>query len=280
MLSFSPEAKKEGNDILLLSPHNVDWLTTKSLYGDLDDKSFLKNTQPLQDLSWQPLIFQPKRIEGLFSGVDEVTTTILSQETIKEPLKDSFSTDYGYNKIVKRIGNSKKPSILKIGSTIDIKVPKTKLPSITFSMGFFNSASINNMPVDAESSVKLKSARNLDFEEGKSEKCCNCKKSRCLKLYCDCFANKTFCKGCNCIDCHNIRLYEDEVLEAREKVGAKRHLYELNGINIGCNCSKGCTRKYCECFKKDKMCGSGCNCIGCKNKVKAHKKNAKSITRK
>ncbi|EYC05107.1 hypothetical protein Y032_0084g1780 [Ancylostoma ceylanicum] len=32
---------------------------------------------------------------------------------------------------------------------------------------------------------------------------CNCTKSMCLKLYCDCFANGEFCVDCNCKDCHN-----------------------------------------------------------------------------
>lgn len=33
---------------------------------------------------------------------------------------------------------------------------------------------------------------------------CNCKKSRCLKLYCECFAAEIFCFGCKCRDCRNI----------------------------------------------------------------------------
>ena len=33
---------------------------------------------------------------------------------------------------------------------------------------------------------------------------CNCKKSKCLKLYCECFANGTGCgPDCNCQDCVN-----------------------------------------------------------------------------
>ena len=32
---------------------------------------------------------------------------------------------------------------------------------------------------------------------------CNCKRSKCLQLYCECFAAKQFCTGCSCIDCHN-----------------------------------------------------------------------------
>ena len=38
---------------------------------------------------------------------------------------------------------------------------------------------------------------------------CNCKKSRCLKLYCDCFRIQRYCNGsCNCNDCAN--LFETE----------------------------------------------------------------------
>lgn len=32
---------------------------------------------------------------------------------------------------------------------------------------------------------------------------CNCKKSKCLKLYCECFQRKLYCKDCNCKDCLN-----------------------------------------------------------------------------
>ena len=33
---------------------------------------------------------------------------------------------------------------------------------------------------------------------------CNCKKSKCLKLYCDCFTAGEVCgPDCNCCDCHN-----------------------------------------------------------------------------
>ncbi len=37
----------------------------------------------------------------------------------------------------------------------------------------------------------------------KRRNCCSCKKTHCLKLYCECFAAKAFCEGCNCTDCHN-----------------------------------------------------------------------------
>ena len=37
---------------------------------------------------------------------------------------------------------------------------------------------------------------------------CNCEKSQCLKLYCECFARNELCtKYCNCRDCKNNGLY-------------------------------------------------------------------------
>ena len=35
-------------------------------------------------------------------------------------------------------------------------------------------------------------------EDGSLVKSCNCRKSKCLKLYCDCFAANVFCSGCAC----------------------------------------------------------------------------------
>ena len=43
---------------------------------------------------------------------------------------------------------------------------------------------------------------------------CNCTKSQCLKLYCDCFANGEFCHLCNCTSCFNNLTHEED----RQKV--------------------------------------------------------------
>ena len=36
-----------------------------------------------------------------------------------------------------------------------------------------------------------------------SKRGCNCKNSKCLKLYCECFSLGEYCNNCNCVNCHN-----------------------------------------------------------------------------
>lgn len=50
-------------------------------------------------------------------------------------------------------------------------------------------------------------------------KSCNCKKSKCLKLYCECFANNRFCGAhCACNGCSNHAEHDDERLQAKEQI--------------------------------------------------------------
>merc|ERR1719412_2638612 len=46
----------------------------------------------------------------------------------------------------------------------------------------------------------------------KPKKPCNCTKSQCLKLYCECFARGEYCNDefCNCKNCFNTSNYETE----------------------------------------------------------------------
>lgn len=81
----------------------------------------------------------------------------------------------------------------------------------------FNSFSVQNAAPYLTQTIGPKNPQGgLIFSDGKvttKKMCCNCKKSHCLKLYCECFTNKTYCAGCNCINCLNTQ--ENELV--REK---------------------------------------------------------------
>ncbi|XP_046845208.1 protein lin-54 homolog isoform X3 [Xenia sp. Carnegie-2017] len=111
----------------------------------------------------------------------------------------------------------------------------------------------------------------------RQRKPCNCTKSQCLKLYCDCFANGEFCNHCNCNNCSNNMEHEQERSKAikaclernpyafHPKIGKGKGETERRH-NKGCHCKRsGCLKNYCECYEAKILCTSICKCTGCKN---------------
>lgn len=106
-------------------------------------------------------------------------------------------------------------------------------------------------PVDVLSpqDYRRKSKKVLFAKVQTSGMFCQCKKSRCLKKYCDCFAAGKACGAlCGCQDCHN---FSDTAIKAKPDF---------------CSCSRnGCATGYCVCRAAGRSCGHKCRCTGCKN---------------
>lgn len=121
--------------------------------------------------------------------------------------------------------------------------------------------------------------KNEDFEEMNEKTSinnCNCKKSKCLRLHCICFAGLKQCNDvCKCLDCKNNEDFKDMrdfVIEKTREINPlafKPKIKSFKGTYInsrGCNCSKNnCLKRYCECFKSGSGCTKLCTCSECKN---------------
>jgi hypothetical protein len=114
---------------------------------------------------------------------------------------------------------------------------------------------------------------------------CACKKSKCLKLYCDCFAGQFLCseETCKCVSCSNRHENDEQrrqaiytalqkdilVFEKRTQSRTERDrnmLVTKSNARISCRCKRSrCVMKYCECFSAAALCDELCRCSGCRN---------------
>jgi hypothetical protein len=69
---------------------------------------------------------------------------------------------------------------------------------------------------------------------------CNCKKSRCMKLYCDCFKALGYCgEGCSCVGCSNREDNAPAVNSARDSILQRNPQAFTEKISTGIDASNG-----------------------------------------
>ncbi len=102
---------------------------------------------------------------------------------------------------------------------------------------------------------------------------CNCRNTKCINLYCECFKLGYCKKSCKCQNCKNSVKFEKERMIKIEEIKKRNPLAFCNSKDAKknkahnlkkgntCNCKKSrCQKKYCDCFSKGMRCGKGCNC--------------------
>lgn len=221
----------------------------------------------------------------------EFDSFLKKRQTIKEPYKEFSKENRQVQESVfkplhtKKVKKQKSPII----TNNNLKESKAVLSQINKDSNGYSPFISNEKQ---SNSVNTKKSLNKFFHSTLSQKplrynyiktkplvTCNCSKSKCLKMYCKCFAKGLVCGiDCDCSDCFNNNEHEEirqkivnEILEKNPKAfdsKFKKHLKNNELVNSrGCNCSKtGCIKEYCRCYKAGTGCSTLCRCTDCKNK--------------
>uniref|UniRef100_A0A182TBG3 CRC domain-containing protein n=1 Tax=Anopheles maculatus TaxID=74869 RepID=A0A182TBG3_9DIPT len=197
--------------------------------------------------------------------LNSIQTVVQKSQLVASNGGASSSEEGGVNVVVRK----QEPQV--------VEPVKANATSSAQSMGGGGNVKAADSPKDT---TRVVTSASYGFpEEAYKKRPCNCTKSQCLKLYCDCFANGEYCYNCNCKDCFNTFDHANERQKAirstlernpnafKPKIGSIGSTDDGTRLHTkGCNCKRsGCLKNYCECYEGKIPCSSNCKCVGCRN---------------
>ena len=189
----------------------------------------------------------------------------------KTPIQTPYISDKNKINYIK----NQEPEIPKyINNTKDIS--KNNPNDMGAFSSFINTNPINNNPRINNINYIKNDSNSLPI----SKIHCTCKKTKCIKKYCECYSSGNLCYNCKCENCENKPYYNENIPNQKKEEENNNNIIELNEDEdeneekklIICTCSKsGCNKNYCECFKAKVKCNNKCRCIKCLNKQEENK---------
>jgi hypothetical protein len=122
--------------------------------------------------------------------------------------------------------------------------------------------------VTDEADVKSEGKRKSSDVSDSTLNPCMCKKSKCLKLYCECFNKEQYCSECFCVDCNNTPQHDAKRANVIADIKQRNPDAFTHKIKTSteCKCKRtACLKKYCDCFLYGVYCGDTCKCSMCEN---------------
>lgn len=269
-----------------LGDHLIDFELDVAAFENVEDTQEQETAQPTETSK------QPHQVQYHQPQTHPIPTGAQAGKILLVPINSKFRLPPGATVGALTTAGNKKQIIQLFPVTSSHLLPSTttnnspakhQQQSLTLNKSLSN---LQNNLKKASCDESLRVSTPNTTNEVPKRKPCNCTKSQCLKLYCDCFANGEFCSGCNCTNCFNSLSKEKERQKAisqclernpeafRPKIGkaVKLSVGEPAPDSIerrhtkGCNCKRsGCLKNYCECYEAKILCSNLCKCCGCKN---------------
>ncbi|MBA0870016.1 hypothetical protein Goshw_006536 [Gossypium schwendimanii] len=231
---------------------------------EIENGDFPPKSVELVTLTSTPC-YQPKRIKSVEKTSDSVKITVTERSSSHFPPKKNLArqlvfTEFGLSPI---ISTSSPLPVEKPGSEMHLS-PRSPFSSMycdCFASGeYCNGCTCADCCNNVENEDQRKAATEIILERnprafkpkisnspcspqdiegdkidspqvGRHERGCHCKKSECLKRYCECFQANVFCsQNCKCVDCKNFEACKELITASCKE----------DSTSIICKNSEGC----------------------------------------